>query len=251
MYQRVSGSEVAYQYWSYRGDLVSQSSARGEMTPAPITDAFGDVVNGAREVYDWNGLWGYRNEAFTGGLQKVGVRWYDPAVGRFLQVDPWLGSIYLPRTLNGYGYCLNDPIQCVDPSGLCRIRTVKAFVTVYCDCTECCGPNASGTTASGTKTHPGGVATAPPGSTRGGLPFGTPVIIPEYGNGIVEDRGKGPDKWPRDNCRDAKIWIDVWFPTHGEARRWETKCTTITIVEPCEGFDREAFHPTHPHRKRR
>ncbi|MGQ9658347.1 MAG: hypothetical protein ACUVV1_10680, partial [Fimbriimonadales bacterium] len=25
--------------------------------------------------------------------------------------------IYLPRTLNGYGYCLNEPIGLVDPSG--------------------------------------------------------------------------------------------------------------------------------------
>ncbi|MER3558304.1 MAG: hypothetical protein C4336_01715 [Armatimonadota bacterium] len=49
--------------------------------------------------------------------EGVCVRWYDPTVGRFLQLDPWLGSIYLPRTLNGYGYCLNDPLQMVDPSG--------------------------------------------------------------------------------------------------------------------------------------
>ena len=42
----------------------------------------GDLVSGARPTYDWNGAWGYRNEALTGGLQKVGVRWYDPTVGR-------------------------------------------------------------------------------------------------------------------------------------------------------------------------
>jgi RHS repeat-associated protein len=63
----------------------------------------GDLVSGARQTYDWNGAWGYRNEALTGGLQKVGVRWYDPAVGRFLRQDPWLGSIYAPLTLNAYG----------------------------------------------------------------------------------------------------------------------------------------------------
>jgi hypothetical protein len=42
----------------------------------------GDLVSGVRPTYDWNGAWGYRNEALTGGLQKVGVRWYDPTVGR-------------------------------------------------------------------------------------------------------------------------------------------------------------------------
>ncbi|GIV04927.1 MAG: hypothetical protein KatS3mg016_0502 [Fimbriimonadales bacterium] len=78
-----------------------------------ITDAFGDWVSGMRQVYDWNGAWLYRNELVeTGGLVKVGVRWYDPAVGRFLQQDPWLGSVYAPLTLNGYGYCVNDPCEC-------------------------------------------------------------------------------------------------------------------------------------------
>ena len=83
---------------------------------------FGDLVSGARPTYDWNGAWGYRNEALTGGLQKVGVRWYDPAVGRFLQPDPSLGDIYQPLTLNRYGYCVNDPIQWADPSGLWWVK---------------------------------------------------------------------------------------------------------------------------------
>ncbi|GIV07278.1 MAG: hypothetical protein KatS3mg017_0480 [Fimbriimonadales bacterium] len=81
-------------------------------------DAFGDLVNGMRQVYDWNGAWLYRNELTeAGGLVKVGVRWYDPVVGRFLQQDPWLGSVYAPLTLNAYGYCVNDPVNAVDPSG--------------------------------------------------------------------------------------------------------------------------------------
>jgi RHS repeat-associated protein len=118
MYQQVSNAGAEYKHWSLRGDLAATSSPTGGYSPAPITDAFGDLVNGSRQTYDWNGAWGYRNEALTGGLQKVGVRWYDPAVGRFLQQDPWLGSIYAPLTLNAYGYCVNDPLQLVDPSGM-------------------------------------------------------------------------------------------------------------------------------------
>ncbi len=106
-----------FQHWNLRGDLVAQSSSGDMFSPAPITDAFGDWVLGTRQVYDWNGAWGYRNEPLTGGLQKVGVRWYDPVVGRFLQPDPWLGDIYAPLTLNVYAYCVNDPINAVDPSG--------------------------------------------------------------------------------------------------------------------------------------
>jgi RHS repeat-associated protein len=109
------------QYWTWRGDLAATASV-GE--PASVFDAFGDLVSGSPDVYAWNGAWGYRHEAHMGGLQKVGVRWYDPAIGRFLQKDPWLGSLYAPLTLNAYGYCVNEPIQLIYPDGqapiLCR-----------------------------------------------------------------------------------------------------------------------------------
>ena len=85
----------------------------------PVTDAFGDLVSGMRVVYDWNGAWLYRNELTeSGGLVQVGVRWYDPYTGRFLQQDLRLGSVYASLTLNAYRYCVNDPLQWVDPDGL-------------------------------------------------------------------------------------------------------------------------------------
>ncbi|MFN4032181.1 MAG: hypothetical protein ACK4ME_00940 [Fimbriimonadales bacterium] len=88
------------QYWSWRGDLVATNGASEPVQPAPVADAFGDLVSGSAAVYGWNGDWGYRFEAHTGGLMKVGVRCYDPALGRFVQKDPWLGDVYQPLTLN-------------------------------------------------------------------------------------------------------------------------------------------------------
>jgi len=103
------------QHRNLRGDLAGVGISSAKLS---ITDAFGDLVSGMRQAYDWNGAWLYRNELTeTGGLVKVGVRWYDPMVGRFLQQDPWLGAFYAPLTLNGYGYCGNDPINGVDPTG--------------------------------------------------------------------------------------------------------------------------------------
>jgi len=110
------------QYWTWRGDLAATASVGEPAQRAPLFDAFGDLVSGSPEVYAWNGAWGYRNEAHTGGLQKVGVRWYDPATGRFLQKDPWLGTPYEPLTLNRYGYCTNNPINWIDPSGLLKLK---------------------------------------------------------------------------------------------------------------------------------
>ncbi|MFN7017681.1 MAG: hypothetical protein ACK4RG_00205 [Fimbriimonadales bacterium] len=65
----------------------------------PVTNAFGDLVCGTRQVYDWNGAWLYRNELTeSDGLVQVGVCWHDPYTGRFLQQDPWLSSVCAPLT---------------------------------------------------------------------------------------------------------------------------------------------------------
>gem|GEM_PF-3473706 len=121
------------QYWNWRGDLVATNGASQPTQPAPVLDAFGDLVSGSPEVYAWNGGWGYRYEANAGGLVKVGVRWYDPAVGRFLQKDPWLGDVHQPLTLNAYGYCLNDPLQMMDPSGKAPLLIVWIQTHLYLD----------------------------------------------------------------------------------------------------------------------
>ena len=82
MYLQVASGQVEFKHWNLRGELAATSGSSGGFTSAALTDAFGDTVAGARQTYDWNGAWGYRNEALTGGLQKVGARWYDPTVGQ-------------------------------------------------------------------------------------------------------------------------------------------------------------------------
>jgi len=115
------------QYWTWRGDLAATASVGEPAQRAPVFDAFGDLVSGSPEVYAWNGAWGYRNEANTGGLQKVGVRWYDPATGRFLQKDPWLGTPRSPISLNPYVFAYNNPVAMVDIGGYAAIGNDHPF----------------------------------------------------------------------------------------------------------------------------
>jgi len=115
------------QYWTWRGDLAATAGVGEPVQRAPVFDAFGDVVSGSPDVYAWNGAWGYRNEAHTGGLQKVGVRWYDPASGRFLQKDPWLGTPRSPVSLNPYVFAFNNPVVMVDIGGYLAIRNDHPF----------------------------------------------------------------------------------------------------------------------------
>ncbi|MFC4110781.1 RHS repeat-associated core domain-containing protein [Micromonospora zhanjiangensis] len=51
------------------------------------------------------------------GLTMVGVRAYDPAIGRFVSVDP-IQDLADPQQWNGYAYANNSPVTLSDPSGL-------------------------------------------------------------------------------------------------------------------------------------
>ncbi|MFZ1265329.1 MAG: RHS repeat-associated core domain-containing protein, partial [Anaerolineae bacterium] len=51
------------------------------------------------------------------GLLFYNARWYDPAVGRFLQADTIVPSPQNPQNLNRYSYCGSNPLRFIDPSG--------------------------------------------------------------------------------------------------------------------------------------
>ncbi|OLF05402.1 hypothetical protein BU204_37190 [Actinophytocola xanthii] len=53
----------------------------------------------------------------TVGLTHLGAREYDPALGRFISVDP-LMSVTDSQQMNGYTYSNNSPITFTDPNGL-------------------------------------------------------------------------------------------------------------------------------------
>jgi len=53
---------------------------------------------------------------YTTGLTHVGAREYDPAVGRFISVDP-LFDLKDPQSWNGYAYSKNSPVSASDPTG--------------------------------------------------------------------------------------------------------------------------------------
>ncbi len=72
-------------------------------------DPYGQTVvkeGVAADANPWRYVGAYLDST---GLYKMGARYYDPARGRFTQLDP-LG--------NGYGYASDNPVNLTDPSGL-------------------------------------------------------------------------------------------------------------------------------------
>jgi RHS repeat-associated protein len=75
-------------------------------------DAFGlqtGATGSTPTPFGFAGGWGYQSDET--GLQLLGHRYYDPSTGRFLTRDP------VKDGRNWYGYCENNSIRSVDPSG--------------------------------------------------------------------------------------------------------------------------------------
>jgi len=62
------------------------------------------------------GFTGQRHDAST-DLAFYHARYYDPALARFTQPDPFVQDPADPQTLNRYSYVRNNPVNLVDPSG--------------------------------------------------------------------------------------------------------------------------------------
>ena len=112
----------------------------------------------------------------------------------------------------------------------------SVLVTAYCNCAKCCGyvTNAEGTafftsgplagrpkrigqTASGRMAHLGTLA-----SDWKVFPPATRLFVPGYGTGVVEDTGRAV----------SGRHIDVWMPTHDEARRWGARRLEVRRLGP-------------------
>ena len=110
------------------------------------------------------------------------------------------------------------------------------LVTGYCSCGECCGwerdwfgfgepvhssgprkgkPKQVGVTASGAMATNGTIA-----ADVKVYPFGTQLHVPGYGTGTVQDVGG--------SIRGRHI--DIWFPTHEEARCWGARWLKVKKV---------------------
>jgi RHS repeat-associated protein len=52
-----------------------------------------------------------------GNLYYARARYYDPTIGRFLSIDPEVGTLGIPASHNAYAYAGNNPLRYRDPRG--------------------------------------------------------------------------------------------------------------------------------------
>jgi len=104
-----------YLTYDQAGSLRVVTDASGNVVKRIDYDSFGNIINDTNPSFDIP--LGFAVGLFDRdtGLVKFGFRDYDPDIGRWTAKDPigfWGGDTDL------YGYCLNNPINLVDPWGL-------------------------------------------------------------------------------------------------------------------------------------
>ena len=67
-------------------------------------------------------------------------RFHSNRLGRFLSLDPVQGSAANPQPLNRYSYTLNDPVNRLDPNGLCTIEITCDILSRICVPEYVCSP---------------------------------------------------------------------------------------------------------------
>jgi RHS repeat-associated protein len=115
-YAGAPGSTITYRYYNGHGDLAAEADSTGSRLSggAYTYDPFGAPVQAAPAnamSERWTGRWDKQLDTAS-GLIQMGARPYDPALGRFLAVDPVEGG-----SLSTYDYAAQDPINAYDLDG--------------------------------------------------------------------------------------------------------------------------------------
>ncbi|MBM7774692.1 RHS repeat-associated protein [Actinokineospora baliensis] len=116
--RRVGSGAPEYLHGDQHGTAQVSVSAVGFAETRREMDPYGNPV-GVVQGGPWADNRGFLDKPTnaTTGLVDVGVRQYDPVLGRFASVDPVLDPAD-PQSWTGYGYASNNPTTHSDPTGL-------------------------------------------------------------------------------------------------------------------------------------
>ena len=125
---RYNGNDYFFRR-NLQGDIISILNTAGQTVVSYEYDPWGNILStsgsmaatlGADNPFRYRGYY-YDNES---GLYYLQTRYYDPAVGRFINADGFTstGQGFLGN--NMYAYCLYNPVSYSDPAGNASVRII-------------------------------------------------------------------------------------------------------------------------------
>ncbi len=117
---RVSGSTVTWLHNDTLGSAATGTNASGTIAWTEHYTPYGETTLNPAANDNQPGFTGHLRDKAT-GLNYMQARYYDPAIGRFLSIDPVNFSPDKPFMFGRYTYVGGDPVNGVDPFGLARV----------------------------------------------------------------------------------------------------------------------------------
>jgi RHS repeat-associated protein len=127
-----AGTEIIYYHNDIFGSPIAATDERGNILWKEDYTPYGTKLSDEMEaVVEKVGYTGHRYDNDT-GLVYAGARMYDPALGRFMGIDPVSAkaAVNNPAMFNRYAYGNNNPYKYVDPNGESPIDVIFLAVDV-------------------------------------------------------------------------------------------------------------------------
>ena len=105
---------VEYIHTDALGSVVAGTNDAGQVIERNDYEPYGAVIG--KPSYGGVGFTGHVQDAAT-GLTYMQQRYYEPAIGRFLSVDPVMAYDNPISGFNRYRYAVNNPYRFTDPDG--------------------------------------------------------------------------------------------------------------------------------------
>lgn len=211
---RSSSGSVTYQVATSQGTATTTVDA----STLAVTRRFYDPYGNARGTAPSAWVAGDENHGYLGkpsdpvtGLDLLGVRNYDPTLGRFLTVDP-VFEAGDPNQMGGYSYAGDDPATRSDPSGLCPKDFCDGYGQHTGETSTSSGGGSTSTSTSSGGTGSGTGGGSPTPSPSPGAPP-TPGPYPPAPHNFVTDIVVSIAKTAFDlvNC---EFWLSGGGPDH-------------------------------------
>jgi RHS repeat-associated protein len=208
----VDGTSIEVHHADGLGSVRALTNGSASVSTSYLTDAFGvsRLSRGTTQRMQYTG----EPRDAESGFMYLRARTYDPAVGRFLQRDPYRGSIRSPFSLNGFAYVGQNPVSFVDPSGFALTQQILNDQTAATDCLmEADASHAGLLVNSGCMIHNSVVLV--PVSTGAGRPtLLVPVNLPAKPPGMGGSESGEPQSAP---VPSASNYRRLWFKAHPDA----------------------------------
>jgi RHS repeat-associated protein len=127
--KQTKAANDSYYLYDGLGSTRALTNSTGTITDSYNYESFGSLLN---QVGTTENNYLFTGEQFDKNLDNyyLRARYYDQNVGRFMQMDTWMGNNQDPVTLHKYLYANVDPVNNIDPTGNFTLVSVMKAVNV-------------------------------------------------------------------------------------------------------------------------